>query len=412
MSESKETYPTPTKADYTAAKITDLMIMPVFRDARDAAFESADGDGELYATWRQNADIHLGTLAAALVTKKGASTPEILWEQQRQVALANVEGIPIGPFADFFFDLKTGGRAAEVEPASGDISHLPRGEYDVVATNNRITGLARDEDDAFTFFGDALNYLAVRRRQGGSKFEGPENYASTIKFFSDKSRDITFDAKSKQNAARMTNECMSRFLHVAERDEPNVVEMTNVLSAIKHLPQGVFDKRLSEGILKHTLATLDDFSQEGLNLLMSAAAKLDVSDCGEVAAMTIDLALRKGQRFERSGDMLASLRAVANLPHSSASERAFRSLLDTRSSLEVASSVDDLESTIKLLKQIIETTSEDPTDTVRVKGIANFIAHQAVNIYKQDNSSSAASPAELSAKLQQVKRIVDTAKKI
>lgn len=411
MSESKQTFPAPTKDDVTAAHVAEILLRPSFRSARNKAFEDAEGDGELYLTWRDNADRHIASLASALTLGKGTPS-QILWEQQRLVAQSSANGEPIGPFGDFFFGLTHNGRSVEVNPSDGDISHLPPGEYDVVATNNAIMAIARQEEDAFIFFDDALSYLKKRRQQGGSKFEGPENYATTLKLFTDKSIGADFTPKDKKETHALVGECMSRFLTTSERDTPNVVEMTNILSAVKHLPQGSFDKRFSEGILKHTLTTLDDFSQKGLNLLISAVAKLDVSECGEVAAMTVDLALRKGQRSERTGDMLAALRATANLPHSSASERAFRSLLDTRSSLEMASGLDDLETTIKLLKHIISETSESPEDTLRVKGIANFIARKAVETYKQSQTSATATPEELSRSLTQTKHIVDIAKQI
>lgn len=369
-----------------AAQYAEIILSGTFREVRDVAVGVAGEDDEAYATWRRNIDPHLGRMAAIL---SGTTNREQqIWDLQREVALDLLDGNALGPFADMPFRLKVGGQAVTIEPQTDEVA-LPSGQLDVVATNNKISGLSRDISDPLEYFQEATVYLKSRRSKGGNVFEGPENYATMLKYFTDKTLETPLvDSKDKATAKRLVSEAMGGFLRISEKDTPNIIEITNILSSIKNLPTGVIEKRYTAGILKHTLGAMDEFSQRGINLLIATIPKLDVEECNEVAGMVVDLALRKGAKFERSGDMLSALRAVAHLSHSSASDRAFTTLLDTRNALEVSSDIFALQETNKLLRRIVEYTTESSEDTKRAKETAEYCARRAIMLYKDIAKSS------------------------
>lgn len=352
----------------------------------------ANEDGELYAAWRQNVDEHLGGLAATLVDQKNLEKG--LWDQQRQVALGILEGKPLGPFADFAYKLKVGKRSAEVQPADNDISHLPPGEFETVETNNRIRALSKSIEEPLGFLRESLDYTRQRRQKLGNRAEGPENYATTLKYFTDKTFDYPLvEQADRASARKLVSETIGNFLRVSERDEPNIIEITNLLSSIKNLPPRTVDKRFSAGILKHALVSMEDFTKEGVSLFIQAIPKLDTEGCAEVAAMSIDLVLRKGAKFERSGDMLAALRAIDGLEtKTTASGRAFAMLLDVRNALELSSNLEDLREMNKLLHRIVRDKTANPEDTLRAKRVAEYIATRAVTIYKDNVRTSTSDP--------------------
>jgi len=377
---------TPSKHDKISAQYAEMLISPGARNAMNAAAEAAEGKGEVYAVWRDNFDSILGSLAVAIVEKKDLERE--VWEHQRHVAMEMLDGKTFGPFSDYVYRINIAGESVRKAPGDGDASKLPAGEIDVVATNERVVRMSKSIDDPLEYIKESLDYIRQRKQQGGSKFEGPENYATTLKLFSDKTFDHPLIGQSDRTAARkQIGNVLGNFLRVSENDPANIVEVTNVLAAVKNLPPGLVDKRFTPGILKESLKILDEFSQRGLNVLIGAMGKLDVSECAEPAAMTVDLALRSGAQFERSSDLLMSLRAVANLPHTSASERAFTTLLDVRNVLEVAADLDNLSDTNKLLARIVKNTTESQNDTLRAKGVAEYIARRAMDLYSHMTKS-------------------------
>lgn len=407
------TTPSPSKketlSNRIAAQYAEIILSPGFQKIADQAVNQAEEDHELYSVWRENADLHLGMVASAVVMGQDLSSS--FWDQQREIAIGILNGQPTGPFADYFYKLKLNGRAAEVDPSDGDISHLPPGEYDIINSNSTISRISREIESPLEFIEEGIGYMRSRRQKGGSKFEGPENYATMLKYFTDKTFDQPIDPKDKQKLRKFVGECTGQFLRVAGRDAPNIVEVTNVLSAVKNLPKGTFDAKLSSGILRYSLMTLDEFTSEGVNLLQGAIAHMDLSECAEPAAMTVDLALRKGAKFERSGDFLTSLRAVRNLPHTTASERAFTTLLDVRNELEIAADLEKLAEMNRHLLAIVSETTENIHDTKRAKEVAEYIARRAIQIYKNTETHTS-SQEELEKTHKTVSRILSDAKKI
>jgi hypothetical protein len=394
-----------------SAQVAELLASSRFRRIRDQAFEQADDDGDLYSAWRQNTDRHLGRLAQVIVGRKDAE--QGIWDVQRDIALATLNGESLGPYSNYFFHATLKGKPIEAKPGAGlTVADLPNGEYDVVKTNHRIIDIARDEDDPLTFLGDSLEYVYARR-QGSERFEGPENYATALKLFTDKTMDIPLEGYEDMDRAHtLMNSAVGNFLRISEKDEPNVIEMQNVLLSIRNLPNGLVDKQFTPGILKHTLKVIDDFGDNGMNFVLGAMTKMDFEECPEAAAMTADLVLRKGANMHRSGDMLTALRAVARLPKSGSSEHAVTTFFDVRNNLEVAGDIPQLVQLNRLLLTIVKDVTENPADSKRAKATAEYVARKASDILDQATRSRSANPVELERLKTQVHMIVQTAKQI
>ncbi len=404
----------------TQAQIAELLVSTKFAAVRNEAFDKSEAldpsEEGLYQSWRENVTSHLATLASIMVLprKKRGDTHDLVWQMQRGIVESTLEGRPIGPFAKYFFGLKIGGEA--VRASSGiDTAHLlDNGEPGVVATNNHITNLSNRETDPNIFLSGALQYITERNRNAGQHFVGPENYASSLKFFTDKYVGMQTEYSDEDRATMkdLAKRCIGKFLGIADKIPPNIIEMSNIMASIKRLPSGTFDKQFSEGILRHMTDAINNTDQRGVDLIISTVGKLDVSECGDAASMLVDLALRKGQPIERSAQMNGTLRAIANLPHSSFSERAFHTFLETRNNIETASSLDSLESAVKNLSTIVGEVTKNQADSVTAKQMAENIAMQAVRIY---NSAKIASPDSLTGQsevLDQVQRIINCAHSI
>lgn len=402
-----------------AAQVAEMLLSSGFRLSANRAFDASESP-ETYRLWRNNTDTHLGLTATTLTTTH-PKLNEIFWDRQRQIALDSLSGNKIGPFADYFFNARINGTRAEIEPSSDDVSHLPNGEYDVVQTNSMIVreSSGKYEDDPVSFLSTVSDILKSRRASGGNQFEGPENYATSLKLFADKVvvRGSDLDKNEIKQARGLVSQLIGGFDRISSTDsnkpnKPNVIEMTNILAAIKRLPREIFEPWQAPIILRHTLGAMDDFNDRSLKLLINVLGKIDVSECEEEAAMTLDLALRKGSSLERSGDMLATLQAVNNVGKSKAAERAFSTLLDVRSNLEIAvNNLDSMRSINALLKVIVENVTEDPNDTKRAKQIADYVARSAVGLLK-DLKRTSSEEEEYQKYLTTVRDIIKSAKSI
>jgi hypothetical protein len=378
----KQTVPDKTPKNIrSAANYAELVGDPKFRRVLDRAFDEtgAEDDGERYADYRENTDVYLGRLAGIMTLARTSQVLPKLWELQRDVTRSLVSGESVGPFADYFMAIKVNKQKIESAPGDGDISHLPPGERGVVVTNSRIMSLSQHTDDPMELFDDGLHMIRGRKNANARQNIGPENYATLIKYVTDKTDAMPIESDDLPMLRKYADECMSGFCEVAKRDAPNVVEMTNILSAIKRLPAGTFDEKYTANILRYTLETLPEFTQEGLNLVLAALPNLDITNTAEAAGYTVDLVLRNGAKFERSGNLRTALRAVAHLPKTVASERAFNTLLDVRNNLEVSANIDGLDEINDKLRYIVENVTENPDDTQRAKKVAELVATHARN---------------------------------
>lgn len=403
--------PKDAKTAERAAQIAEWLLSDEFRNASSETFDAAEGDGEVYRIWRENTDAHLGALAVSV--QSGKNIIGNVWNTQLHVARAAAYGDPVGPFANFFYDIRVGGARPEVLPNDTDTGNLlGSGEPGVVRTNSMIMSLAREIESPVDYIKAASELMKGRRKQGGNQVEGPENYATALKQFTDKLPDDNLEEGDISALKPYANDLMAGFLRIAETDEPNIIEVTNIMAAIKRLPKDTVDKRYSDGIIKHVLDQLPEFSDRGINLVAPVISKLDVSDCGETAAMTLDLALRKGTKIVRSGDMLTNLRAVCNLPSGPATERAFTALLDVRSAVEVAANVQDLDEMTRRIADSIEHGTQNSHDTIRAKGVAEFAVKRAMELHQHAVSSGNLAPVELEHNYKVIMRMIDRFKKM
>jgi hypothetical protein len=238
------------------------------------------------------------------------------------------------------------------------------------------------------------------RRQKGPKMEGPENYATALKFFADKVvSEGVFDApqseqektERKANITKsraLVTKCLGNYLRISKSDPANIIELTNVMSAIKSLPRGVVEKQFSPRLVEQAITLMNEFNPKTTKVYLGAIGKLDLSQCGEAAAMSIDIAIRKSTDMERSNDLLLALRAVSNLPHTRASERAFQTVLDYNNTLEVAADFSALYEMSVLLRQIVDNITTDPYDTMRARKMASYIAKRGTQIARAATEST------------------------
>jgi hypothetical protein len=380
MIETAHGYPDVTANDITAARMAEMLLSPYYRSLKDAAFAASGEDGEIYTAWRQRAELRVSKLAVDIAKKTGDVMP-VIWETQRDVAEHTLSGEPMGPFAGYFFAIRPNGRLAEIEPADDADNYLPPGEFDVVQTNSKILTLSQQIEEPIDFLGNALGVIANRKRMVGKQFVGPENYATALKFFADKSVQQQFDMKKDGPAVKkLVGQTLGGFLKVAEKDTPNVIEVTNILAAIRHLPPRSVDKSFTEGILKHAVARMNDFDVRTAHNLVGAMTKLDFSECADGAAMVLDLALRRGYGFERTGNLLSALTATSRLTGGVMAERAFHTLLTVRTSLELSADPEELKAINEKLKYIVKNITKNPHDSKEAKELAEFVLQRMSDI--------------------------------
>lgn len=380
-------FPVPSRRDELAAAYTEELLSPDFLKARNVAFEETAGDSELYSLWRDSAEEYLGRIA--LLDSIPVSPEERssnVWELQRQAVITIVDGGQtgdLGPFVGYIFNQKPDGKIAEAEAGSDDGRFLPPGEKDIITTNTRIMALRDRIKDPVFFYNEGLALIDARKQVEDVDFVGPENYATLLKFTADKIRALPDEEKKEIQFQLSLEPCLDGFFEISERDTPNVIEMTNILSAINTFPKGTVSEKYTEKLLRYSLEVLPDFSPRGINVLLNAVAKLDLTNHGEAAAYTVDLALRKGSNFERTTNLQVALRAVAQLPKSCTSEQAFNTLLERRNMLEVAANFTGLLEISNNLLRSVESVTENQADIEEAKKIAEGIFLKTAGLYKQ-----------------------------
>lgn len=354
------------------------------KSLKNIAFEAAGQDGETYQTWRQRTELEIAALSINTSQTRGDVMP-VIWETQRVIAEKTLSGEPIGPFADFFYAIHPNDRVVEIMPSEDTGKYLPAGESHIVETNSKILTLSQNIEEPIEFLTTSLKTISKRKHMVGIQSIGPENYTTSLKFFADKTDHMPLDPKKDgPTIKKLVGQTLAGFLKAAEKDKPNIIEIINTLVSIKVLPAHSVDKGLTEGILKHTVALINDFDARGSHNLIAAMTKMDFSECADGAAMTLDLALRRGYGFERSSDLLIALHAVSNLPPGRMSERAFHTLLEVRTSLEISADPSELKEINKRLLFIVRHVTKNPKDSMAAKDLAKTIAKRIADITKAE----------------------------
>lgn len=358
---------------------------PAFRAADNAPFETItdvvdmnDDAIEEHAAAKAEAK---AVIFDALLTHRKETTPELNWEMRRLASLKQMTGVALGSFGTYFTQLESSAESTGV--GSGD---LPPGESEVVFTNERVVSANRHYSEPLEYLDVAISQIDRRKSQGRYNI-GPENYSTAVKFFADKYRalDNPPEEISLEDIKPLVDDVMQGFVEISKLDEPNILEMTNIYSAVKTLPSGAVDEKFTQPLLMHSLKTLPDFSIKTVNVFLGALPKLDLSqpENGEAAAQLIDLALRKSKTFMNTYDFRVALRAIAVLPKSEASEQALRSFLEYRNDLEQSLDLDGAEEVNYRLLQITENVITSDDLNVQVKTLAEHVARTASDVSKR-----------------------------
>lgn len=309
----------------------------------------------------------------------GHLTPETQWELTRRATLRELGGVTLGAFGDYFTNLQ--GRQAAINHETND---LPDGEPAVIATNGRIVSANRNYDAPVEFFDIALGVIE-RAKRSDRHAVGPENYATALKFFSDKYVNLEepLDEVSSKDIPALVDECLKGFVDVSRRDEPNFVEMTNIYAAIRGLPKGSVDAKYTKPLLEQTMKLLPDYSTRTIMTLLGAIVKLDTVEYGEPTAQLVNLSLRKVDQFETTNNMRTALRAIATLPKTDAAHQAFQAFMARRNDLEMALDISGADDTLYHLKTIADNVIDDQMTHSDIQTLAERIARHAVNTYNR-----------------------------
>jgi hypothetical protein len=299
-------------------------------------------------------------------------TPERNWDLRRAAARAELAGVALGSFSEYFKSLN-----GETAVDSQEATTLPAGDINAIRTNHQIVSVSNTTTDPIEFFGTALSIID-RQETRGRRYVGPENYSTALKFFSDKyvSLDTPQTVWEASEMKELVTDCLDGFFDIAEYDAPNYLEMTNVYSAIRMLPAKTVEQRFTKPLLGYSLDMLDQYSRPIISTMFGAIAKLDLSEEGEAAAQLVDLGLRKSKHFEKTTEMRVALRAIEQLPPTSVSESAFTSFLEYRNKLESALDLDGADEVVFRLKNITTEVIKDPELQAQARLLGEEIARK------------------------------------
>lgn len=376
----------------TSAAFAEVLVSPDFRAAVNVAFAENPDD---YAEHKDFAEtLIINSLYGNF------SNSQRIWNVRHHAAMAVATGSELGAFNDYLQN-----QGGEAEPSRLEARDLGDGASEIVRTNGLILGLHKIYDEPIDFMEDALSAIEGRKKQVRGSV-GPENYATALKFFTDKYQEFPSSHLDKTVIKSQIDEAMTGFLQITKRDKPNFVEMTNLYVAIRTLPRGTFDGMFSNDILLHSLEQLPTYNARTVQIMIAALGKLDLSVTGETGATLIDLGLRKSKGLEKTANMHQTARAIAALPTSRAADRTFDTFLKTRNNLEYPQDLEGLDALNFSLAQIAQNVIQDPALFIDVKQLAETCAANAVRLYRQKESTGDVTTAELQRLKTTVRRIV------
>lgn len=372
------------------ARYAEVLVSPEYREADSAMF---DENPNTYSEIRDEAQ---ELIITALSTTK--SDEIAAWNMRREATRLELGGISLGAYGSYFHNLDARGNA------SGKATYeLDKGEQGEVKTNDQIIALKELHKEPIDFFEAALKTIEDRKQVASTgRTTGPANYATAMKFFTDKYLSFPGYHLDQAFVKSSLNEAISGFLASAEQDRPNFIEMTNVFFTIRELPKGSVDAKFSKDIVDLSLALLPDFDNNdqgniALALLLGAFSKLDLSEptVGQAAAHTLDLTLRKGRSLETSREYRRAISAIANLPTVPAANLAFATFMEKRNNIEQSLGIYDFEHMTNEVLKIINNVIDDPKITMDAKIMSYEMAEKAQNIYTEAAISGNLTPLQL-----------------
>lgn len=361
----------------TLAEIT--VADPDYRRADAGPFEDGLVTDTAVLEHMKAKEIATDVLFDTLLAHRQESDSELRWQMSRIAALKEVGNTALGSFSTYFSSL--GGETIESQLDSLD---LPEGEAKVIGTNTSILTVNRLYADPVEFLDLSLGI--IDRSKHKDRFSiGPENYATALKFFTDKYRNLDNPAEevSQEVIIPLVSESLQGFVDVSHRDAPNFVEMMNIYMSVHMLPKGSVEKRFTRPLLKQSIETLPDYGNASITHMLGALTKLDISEDGETAARLVNLALRKRKGLDTTYEFRVSLRAIEHLPKSAVSEQAFNAFLQYRNDLETSLTIEGADEVTARLRSIAEQVVTDPSLTIALKEVAERTARQASDLCKR-----------------------------
>lgn len=311
---------------------------------------------------------------------------DIDWNLKRLATFASLHQ-DVGQFGRHFASLQGAARPSDLR-----IEDLDNGQIGPVATNSKIMSISQEiTNDPIRFLELSLQLIDSRKYSDIGNV-GPENYATTLKFFTDLQSEIS--GLDNDKIAELVKKACEGFALISKKDKPNFVEMTNIYTSIRRLPKNIFPADFAPVLVGHSLEQLPTYNRKMVDVMLNALAKISLEECDAQAAILIDLGLRLQNGFETTKEMRSALRAIANLKKSEQAKRAFETFIELRNNLEEPVDMFGAAEVNKLLLNIIKNTVDDKDLTIRAKEIAGACASTAVRLLKEYQSRSEGTEAE------------------
>lgn len=336
----------------------------------------------------------------AFKEKPRASDNEQYWEMQRNATLVKLGGVSLGSFSNYFTRLPS-----DSTPATESDYVYDDGASEVVYTNTQINRLNESNKAPLFFLEEALAKIEYRASTKKDSV-GPENYATSLKFFSDKYNELDENVSIDQDTVKLlVNRGLEGFVAISEKDAPNPIELTNVLSVIRSLPAGTVNEEYVAPLLKHVAILLPDFTPKASGTFMRALPKLPLKENGETAAEILNLMIRKNKQFDTVHNFRDTVRSISVLPKTVASDHALAAFFEHRNGLE---SVLDLESADEVMHRF-RTIADDVVGTnqlhIYLKGVAATAGKSALARVKDGSREGIYSQAQFRDVQQTLQRI-------
>lgn len=385
----------------TIGEYAEVLTSPEWSAAKTAAFDELSDDE--YDAARRETTIALSEIVPQAMGRRAVDRGLLAWEMHRQKTLRMIRDPdePRNPIIDAY------ARELAANDHTGRTDKdLDSGQPEVVRTNSRIANSRNIYDDPLKFFDNALHTINQRKNQD-TRYIGPENYATALKFFSDIYIESGVESINIATAKQYVTECMQGFMHVAQKDAPNFIELTNIHAAINELPTELFDPELVPQLFRHDLEQLPDFHPDVMKVIMRSLSKLDLSQTREVGGDLIFLMLKNGYTFEKSTDFRSVVRAVANLPKSRSAEQALQAFFDHRNDLEEVLDIEGLDEMNARLYHIVESVIDNAELSVLVKNMAKGNTQKAIYLFAQKKRQGHLTKSQEETMRQVVQRITD-----
>ncbi|HET9173977.1 MAG TPA: hypothetical protein VFN56_01705 [Candidatus Saccharimonadales bacterium] len=371
-----------------AASFAEQIVSPHFADVTNKA-------------WREHGDqyIEYRSLAEDVIATSISQRPEntnVAWEAERRAAIVALDDSSFAgsPYYHEYFVALPGAAAHTDETKTADQN---LGERGPVKTNSALIALNKEVADPVKFFGSALQTIDLRRTQQANAI-GPENYATSLKFFTDKILDTSMTISEEQldQVSTFMNQWHHGFKDIAAKDTPNFVELTNIASAIRRLPREVLPSGFAKTFVRYALEGLPQFSRGTAMSSLNALGRIDSSEVPFEQAVLTNLTIKMLGQFERSSEFTTALRAIANLTPSKPTHDAVQTVLTYAYGLEQP--VTDLQSLSEisnLLRTVAIKSIDDPALTLEVKDRAQRCATRAIQLFKLRSEDPTISQEEL-----------------